>query len=46
LLLDGRVLQEADMDAQENKRVVMEGYQMFQSGDIPQLLEHYHDDAL
>jgi hypothetical protein len=24
----------------------MEGYQMFQSGDIPQLLERCHDDAL
>lgn len=34
------------MDAQENKRVVMEGYQMFQSGDIPRLLESYQDDAL
>ena len=33
------------MDAQENKRVVMEGYQMFQSGDIPQLLDRCHDDA-
>ena len=34
------------MDAQENKRLVMEGYQMFQNGDIPNLLERYHDDAL
>ncbi|MFC4929150.1 nuclear transport factor 2 family protein [Massilia sp. GCM10023247] len=34
------------MDAQENKRLVMEGYQMFQNGDIPHLLERYHDDAL
>jgi len=34
------------MDAQENKRLVMEGYQMFQRGDIQQLLERYHDDAL
>ena len=34
------------MDAQENKRLVMEGYRMFQSGDIPHLLERYHDDAL
>jgi ketosteroid isomerase-like protein len=33
------------MDAQENKRVVMEGYQMFQRGDIPRLLERCHDDA-
>ncbi|MFC5459747.1 nuclear transport factor 2 family protein [Massilia niabensis] len=34
------------MDAQENKRIVMEGYRMFQAGDIPHLLERYHDDAL
>jgi hypothetical protein len=34
------------MDTQENKRLVMEGYQMFQNGDIPHLLERYHDDAL
>ena len=34
------------MDVQENKRLVMEGYQMFKSGDIPRLLESYQDDAL
>ncbi|MBQ5947322.1 nuclear transport factor 2 family protein [Massilia sp. ST3] len=34
------------MDAQENKRLVMEAYRLFLSGDIPQLLERYHDDAL
>jgi ketosteroid isomerase-like protein len=34
------------MDAKENKRLVMEGYEMFQRGDIPRLLERYHDDAL
>src|SRR5690242_479340 len=34
------------MDAQENKRLIMEGYQMFQKGDIPQLLESYQEDAL
>ncbi|MGX4642707.1 nuclear transport factor 2 family protein [Massilia sp. SYSU DXS3249] len=34
------------MDAQENKRLVMEGYQMFRNGDISQLLTRYHDDAL
>ena len=33
------------MDPQENKRVVMEAYQMFQGGDIPHLLECCHDDA-
>jgi ketosteroid isomerase-like protein len=38
--------QEADVDTQENKRLVMEGYQMFQNGDIPHLLARYHDDAL
>lgn len=34
------------MNAQENKQLVMEGYQMFKNGDIPHLLERYHDDAL
>lgn len=34
------------MDAQGNKRLVMEGYRLFQSGDITQLLERYHDDAI
>ena len=34
------------MNAQENKRLVMEGYQLFQKGDIPGLLQMYHDDAL
>lgn len=34
------------MNAQENKRIVMEGYQMFRNGDIPHLLERYHDDAV
>ncbi|MGJ9419095.1 nuclear transport factor 2 family protein [Massilia sp. CMS3.1] len=34
------------MDAQENKRLVMESYQLFQIGDIPHLLERCHDDAL
>jgi len=34
------------MNAQENKRIVIEGYQLFQAGDIPHLLERYHDDAL
>ena len=34
------------MNAQENKQLVMEGYQMFQRGDIPHLLERYHEDAL
>jgi len=33
------------MDAQDNKRIVMEGYRLFQSGDIAQLLTHVHDDA-
>lgn len=34
------------MDVQENKRVVMEGYQMFRNGDITHLLERCHDDAV
>ena len=33
------------MDAQDNKRIVMEGYRLFQSGDIPQMLTYVHDDA-
>jgi ketosteroid isomerase-like protein len=33
------------MDAQENKRVIMECYGLFQRGDIPGLLERCHDDA-
>lgn len=33
------------MDAQENKRQVIEGYQMYQSGDIGRLLDKYNDDA-
>ena len=33
------------MDAQTNKQYVMEGYRLFQSGDIRSLLDRYHDDA-
>lgn len=33
------------MDAQENKRIIMEGLQLFQKGDIQQMLAHFHDDA-
>jgi uncharacterized protein len=33
------------MDVQENKILVMEGYRLFQNGDIASLLERYHDDA-
>lgn len=33
------------MDAQENKQLVIEGYRLFQSGDIRKLLGNYHDDA-
>jgi ketosteroid isomerase-like protein len=33
------------MDAQDNKRIVMEGYRLFQSGDIPKMLTYVHDDA-
>jgi hypothetical protein len=33
------------MDAQDNKRIVMEGYRLFQNGDIPGMLAYAHDDA-
>lgn len=33
------------MGIQENKQLVMEGYRLFQTGDIRKLLERYHDDA-
>jgi ketosteroid isomerase-like protein len=33
------------MDAQDNKQLVMEGYRLFQSGDIPGMLAYAHDDA-
>ena len=33
------------MSTAENKNFVMEGYRQFKSGDIPQLLERYHDNA-
>lgn len=33
------------MDTEQNKQVVMEGYRLFQAGDIARLTELYHDDA-
>lgn len=33
------------MTIQENKRLVMEAYELFKKGDIPALLERYRDDA-
>jgi ketosteroid isomerase-like protein len=33
------------MDTHENKKLVMAGYRLFQSGDIRTLLDSYHDDA-
>lgn len=33
------------MGIQENKKLVMEGYRLFQTGDIRNLLDRYHDDA-
>jgi ketosteroid isomerase-like protein len=33
------------MSTQENKKLVMEGYQLFKSGDIRGLLDRYHDNA-
>ncbi|WP_075794455.1 nuclear transport factor 2 family protein [Massilia putida] len=34
------------MDAQDNKRIVMEGYRLFQNGDIPAMMAYAHDDAV
>jgi ketosteroid isomerase-like protein len=36
---------ERQMNAQENKRIIMEGLQLFQQGDIPRMLNYFHDDA-
>lgn len=33
------------MDTQQNKQLVMEGYRLFQSGDIRKLMDLYHDSA-
>jgi ketosteroid isomerase-like protein len=33
------------MNIQQNKQLVMEGYHLFQRGDIPSLLERYHESA-
>jgi ketosteroid isomerase-like protein len=33
------------MNTQQNKDFVMEGYRLFQAGDIGSLLDRYHDDA-
>jgi ketosteroid isomerase-like protein len=33
------------MDARDNKRIVMDGYRLFQNGDIPGMLAYAHDDA-
>lgn len=33
------------MGIQENKKLVMDGYRLFQTGDIRNLLDRYHDDA-
>jgi ketosteroid isomerase-like protein len=33
------------MSTQENKRMVLEAYQLFKDGDIASLLERYHDNA-
>ncbi len=33
------------MNPEQNKQLVMEGYRLFQSGDIRNLLERYHDHA-
>ena len=33
------------MDAQQNKQLVMDGYRLFQSGDIPGMMAYADDDA-
>jgi ketosteroid isomerase-like protein len=33
------------MNAQDNKKLVIEGYRLFQAGDIRALLDRYHDNA-
>jgi len=33
------------MDAQENKRIIMDGLQLFRQGDIGRMLGHFHDDC-
>jgi ketosteroid isomerase-like protein len=33
------------MGTQENKQVVIEGYQQYQNGEIQDLLDRYHEDA-
>jgi len=33
------------MDAQENKRIIMGGIELFQKGDIEQMLTRFHNDA-
>lgn len=33
------------MDAQDNKRIVTEGYRLFQNGDISQMLAYFDDNA-
>jgi ketosteroid isomerase-like protein len=33
------------MDIQQNKQLVMEGYRLFQRGDIQGLLDRYHESA-
>ena len=33
------------MTAQENKQIIMNGLQLFQNGEIAQMLERFHDDA-
>lgn len=33
------------MNIQEYKDLITEGYKLFQAGDIPKLLDLYHDDA-
>lgn len=33
------------MDAQQNKRIIMDGLQLFQKGEIERMLDHFHADC-
>ncbi len=33
------------MDAQANKQVIMDGFEEFENGDLPHMMERFHDDA-
>jgi len=33
------------MDAQANKQLIMDGFKEFENGDLPHMMERFHDDA-